>query len=124
MRGYEFLVLRRPEGMGDLWQPVTGHVEKGEDYLTAAKREVAEETGISSIARIIDPELKQEFKSDSGKMYEEQAFGFEVSSDIEEITLSKEHRSYSWLNQETALALLSWNNNKAALSAIYDKIKA
>ena len=125
IRGYEFLILRRPEEHGDIWQPVTGHVEKGEDFLEAAKREVLEETGISQFIRSIDPDIVINFSSpETHKSYKEKVFGFEVSPEVEDIQLSDEHRSFSWVNCDTAMALLYWDNNKESLKAICDRIKA
>jgi len=125
-RGYEFLILRRSEKYGlDIWQPVTGHLEKNENFLEAAKREVLEETGISQFIRSIDPDIVINFSnSESNKKYKEKVYGFEVSPDIEEVQLSDEHRSFSWVNCETARALLYWDNNKESLKAICDRIKA
>ena len=42
-------VGKRKDNPGDKWQMPQGGVDKGEDYITAMKRELIEETGISSI---------------------------------------------------------------------------
>jgi 8-oxo-dGTP pyrophosphatase MutT (NUDIX family) len=121
MRGYEFLILKRPESHGNIWQPITGHIEKGEKPLEAAKREVKEETGIDNISRIVDPEVSYEFTSDNKKNYKEYLFGFEVPQTIEEITISDEHVNYSWLNAETSRQMIHWQNNKEGLDKLIEK---
>jgi 8-oxo-dGTP diphosphatase len=48
-RGEQVLLLRLPEGQGAWgghYNGIGGHVERGEDPLSAARREVAEETGL------------------------------------------------------------------------------
>lgn len=121
MRGYEFLLLKRNKEHGSIWAPVTGKVEKGESILDAAKREVKEETGISDIGRIIDPEYSFTFKDKKGD-FKEHVFGFEVSPQVEEIKLSGEHQNYSWINFETALELLYWDSNKEPLKLLQQRL--
>lgn len=121
MRGYEFLLLKRVKKYGSIWAPVTGKAEKGEEIIEAAKREVKEETGISDIGRIIDPEYSFTFKNKNGE-FEEHVFGFEVSPQVEEITISEEHQNYSWVNYETALELLYWDSNKEPLKLLQQKL--
>ena len=45
----QVFVGKRKDNPGDKWQMPQGGVDEGEDYITAMKRELAEETSISSI---------------------------------------------------------------------------
>ena len=45
----EVFVGKRKDNPGDKWQMPQGGVDEGEDYITAMKRELVEETSISSI---------------------------------------------------------------------------
>lgn len=121
LRGYEFLMLKRPESHGGFWQPVTGHMEKGETPLKTAKREVEEETGIKQVAKIVDPDYSYEFDSDNKKHYKEYLFGFEVPQTTENIEISEEHVNYSWLNAETSKQMLYWPNHVQAIDKIIEK---
>lgn len=121
MRGYEFLILKRDFKNNNIWQPVTGKVEGKESILDGAKREVFEETGIKNFARIIDLDYAFNFKNKYGN-FKEHCFGFEVSSDTEEISISDEHEKYSWMNFETVMEMIYWKSNKEALKLLYNKI--
>ena len=45
----QVFVGKRKDNPGDKWQMPQGGVNEGEDYITAMKRELSEETSISSI---------------------------------------------------------------------------
>ena len=45
----EIFVGKRKDNPGDKWQMPQGGVDEGEDYVTAMKRELLEETGIKNI---------------------------------------------------------------------------
>jgi ADP-ribose pyrophosphatase YjhB (NUDIX family) len=44
------------------WSLPKGHVEEGEDFLTAAKREIHEETGLSNLSLIKELPILERFK--------------------------------------------------------------
>ena len=55
----EILVVNQK---GTSWSLPKGHVEKGEDFLTAAKREIYEESGITKLEYISDLGSYQRYK--------------------------------------------------------------
>lgn len=55
----EILVVNQK---GTSWSLPKGHVEKGEDFLTAAKREIYEESGITQLEYVSDLGSYQRYK--------------------------------------------------------------
>jgi len=108
-----FLLLHYEEGH---WDFPKGHIEKGEDEKTAAKRELGEETGIT------DPELVSRFKErieyyymrDRKRMHKEVVF-FLARTKTEKVRLSDEHIGYVWLPYKKALERLTFKNAKELL---------
>jgi putative (di)nucleoside polyphosphate hydrolase len=58
----EVFVAKRKDNPGNKWQMPQGGVEDGEDFLTAMKRELHEETSIKNISIIKEIEKMYEYK--------------------------------------------------------------
>ncbi|MDA8771271.1 RNA pyrophosphohydrolase [Candidatus Pelagibacter bacterium] len=58
----QVFVGKRRDNPGDKWQMPQGGVEDGEDFLTAMKRELHEETGIKNIKIIKEIEQMYEYE--------------------------------------------------------------
>ena len=113
----EFLVLKQKPTRGDSWQPVTGGIEKEEEVMDAAKREVEEETGITEYIRIIDKVHFFKYKNEDGVVLEEYVFGVEVHPDTE-IKISGEHVDFKWCSFDEAISLLKHEDNKMAFKKL------
>lgn len=113
----EFLVLKQKPTRGDSWQPVTGGIEKEEEAMDAAKREVEEETGITEYIRIIDKVHFFKYKNEDGVVLEEYVFGVEVHPDTE-IKISGEHVDFKWCSFDEAISLLKHEDNKIAFKKL------
>ena len=104
---------------GRYWDYPKGHVEKGEDDLTAALRELKEETGID------DAQLVPDFRHEITYFFRDRKKGLIRKTVVfylgvtrsAEVTLSHEHVGYAFLPFEEALARLSYPNAKGILQA-------
>ncbi len=110
----KYLVLHYPAGH---WDFAKGNVEKGEDNITAAKREINEETGISDL--LFFPEFNESIKYNyrrDGKLVEKRVVFFLAESTTDEVKLSFEHQGYAWLSYTQAFDKVKFNNAKITLN--------
>ena len=52
-----YLLLHSAQGLEGLWRPVNGNIDFSEQFETAVRREVLEDTGLTSPESIVDLEL-------------------------------------------------------------------
>jgi len=118
--GRVFLLL----DYGRYWDYAKGHVEPGEDDLTAALRELQEETGIT------DATVLPDFRHDITYFFRDRKKGlirktvtfFLASTSATDVTLSHEHVGYDFLPFDQALTRLNYPNAKATLQAAQDHL--
>jgi 8-oxo-dGTP diphosphatase len=97
----EILILRRPVGQ---WQFVGGRVNQGENWLEGLRREVREETGITSL------EIVSIMSVDNWVWEGVLQFGvyFFCRTSNPSVTLSEEHTEYRWISNNTDLSQLEF----------------
>ncbi|EQD61675.1 NUDIX hydrolase, core domain protein, partial [mine drainage metagenome] len=80
--GMQILLLKTIPRRGGFWQCVTGKVENGESLVEAARRELAEETGITDreVKEMHGPVYSFEFEK-SGKTFKETVYAAEIRGD-------------------------------------------
>ena len=109
------LLFRVLDHRGGGWHPVTGGIEKGEDFDAGARRELLEETGISAEAgRWLDLEFAFRFEGRFGPA-EERAFGLVLPSRVLPTIDPKEHTAFEWVPIEEARARLGFESQRDAL---------
>lgn len=119
---WEYLLIRRIPSRGGFWQGVTGGVERNEDLVEAAARELIEETGlVPSDFRTIDYSYSFPVEDRFRYLYPsgtdsitEHVFMARIT-DEKEPELSEEHDQYRWCKFDEALRLLHWPENIEAL---------
>jgi len=104
----KLLLLKTNNERGKFWQNVTGSVDGEETYFQAAKRELLEETGISS-DNIFDLDTNFKFKDHDGHTVIEQVYVALLEETPTEIKLDPhEHVDYKW----KALSSIGMNDFK------------
>ncbi|MBI2775338.1 NUDIX domain-containing protein [Candidatus Dependentiae bacterium] len=99
------------------WDFPKGHIEKGEDKITAAMRELQEEAGLT--ATLVDgfeESFEYFFKnSKTGELILKTVYFFIGKVNTKKVTLSHEHVGYEWLPYKEAVEKLTYPNAKELL---------
>jgi len=118
----EYLLVRRIPDRGGFWQGVTGGVERNEDLVEAAARELTEETGLipsgfQTIGYSYSFPVEDRFRylyPPGTESITEHVFMARIT-DEQEPELSDEHDQYRWCKFDEAISLLRWPENIEAL---------
>ena len=105
----EVLCLRRaPTGRSPgSWEAVHGHIDPGETPVTAALREIKEETGLKPERLYNLSRAELFYRHRENEVVLIPAFAAFVSKRAS-VTLSAEHDEYEWLRTQAARVRMSW----------------
>jgi len=120
--GIEYLLLN----YGRHWDFPKGHVERGEDDLGAAVRELQEETGLS------DPRVVPGFRHEIVYYFRDRRKGlvrktvvfFLAEMSGRDVALSREHVGFEFLHFDQALKRVTYPTAKAVLRAAHEHLSA
>ncbi|WP_304248933.1 bis(5'-nucleosyl)-tetraphosphatase [Limosilactobacillus gastricus] len=114
--GIEYLLLQS-QNPGHFWGFPKGHVEAGEDLVTAATREIREET---SLHLKIDPSFQVATSYDlpNGNLKEMTLYTALVPTDIEISLQTEEIANAGWFNYQAARQRLTYDNLKSLLDQV------
>ena len=127
-QNFEYAIFKRTDE--SYWQGIAGGGEDDETPLYTAKREAFEEAGIPESA--IYFKLKTmcyvpvfHFAARSiwpKNLYVVPIYCFAVDISDIEIVLSSEHSEYRWMDYETGISLLHWDNDRTALWELHERL--
>jgi 8-oxo-dGTP pyrophosphatase MutT (NUDIX family) len=117
--GVEFLILRRSPGrsLPGVWQPVTGRIRPRERAVTAAAREVFEETGFRPVRWWALETVAIYFDAALDRVMALPLFVAEVPR-AAAIELSSEHDAHRFVRPKVAASLVLWEAQRLALAAV------
>ena len=117
----EFLLLRDGSGY---WGFPKGHIETGEDMMTALKREVEEETGIKGCELI--PGFKEEigyYFHKGNTIVSKKVTYFLMKAPNKNAVISHEHTAFEWLPIKKATERVPFENSKSLLRKAAEFLK-
>uniref|UniRef100_A0A0N5AFL6 Bis(5'-nucleosyl)-tetraphosphatase [asymmetrical] n=1 Tax=Syphacia muris TaxID=451379 RepID=A0A0N5AFL6_9BILA len=95
------------------WSPPKGHLDPGEDFMTAALRETKEEANISEEQLDIDKSFEEDLfyevkqSRDNGEVMKKKQVKYWLArlKNSEDFKLSSEHQNFKWLYLEDAVEI-------------------
>lgn len=124
VEGFQYLLLKRSskeELYPDLWQVITGSVNRKELSVKAALRELNEETGLFAKRFWIVPFIDSYFNRSIDTIQLVPVFAVEIGNN-QRIQLSSEHQCYSWMRYSEARKRLVWPGQRNALEVVHHYI--
>lgn len=121
----EILLLKRQQPFS-FWQSVTGSLEAGESAQDAARRELAEETGLREAGLLLDSGVTRRFDIDARWLARyaagvtentEHEWRYRLDSPLDIVLDRNEHSEFRWCSIDAAIeAVWSWTNKEALRS--------
>ena len=122
-RGRRYLLLRHRDG--GHWAFPKGRIEPGESQREAARRELAEETGIAEV-EVRDGRLGAShytFHRD-GRDVDKEVVYYLARATGADVTLSREHSDWAWLDRAAAEERLTFDEARRILERAHERLSA
>ncbi len=110
---FEALLLKRTDVRGGFWNVVNGTIEINESVTECRARELYEEAGIKEVVSWSDEIYRFTFIYHN-ETFSVFVFAAQVSSE-QEVVINEEHVEYKWVDFNTALKMLKFEDDKIAL---------
>lgn len=109
-----YLILHYESGH---WDFPKGHIEKGEDEIEAARRELKEETGIEDIELLkkFKESIFYFFRDEKKNLIRKEVIFFLAKTEEKKVRLSFEHKGFIWLPFKNAYEMITHKNAKGLL---------
>lgn len=118
-----YLLLHSAQGLEGLWRPVHGNIEFSEQFETAVRREVLEETGLVNKSDILDLDLPlRQVLGDEEIVHWN--FGFPVEGLPASLQLDERYDEYRWAPFAPAFGQLELEGDRAAITRLHSLIHA
>ena len=128
----EYAIFRRADD--GCWQGVAGGVEEGEDLVTAARRETAEEAGLAGGNPIYKLDMvsgvartwftASQYWAAGLYIVAKHHFAMDATRDPAPVVLSHEHSEFRWAQYSEAFATLRYDDDKTALWELHARLQA
>ena len=119
----EWLLLQTSYGQHH-WTPPKGHLDPGEDDITAAMRETREEAGLGAEQLTVFHDIKEELSYEAfGKPKIVTYWLAKLNSYEDKIILSDEHQDFKWLSLEKAVELSGFPDMAQCFKTFDEKLK-
>lgn len=126
-RGGTVAMVKTRNGSGAFLFP-KGHVEEGEDHETAARREIAEETGITDLEFIADlgiyerPRMKQDGTERDGTLKIIHMYLFAASPDAV-LSPTMEIEEAKWVHYQKVAEEIGNEKDRAWYITVFDRVR-
>jgi len=116
----EFLLLKRSGKVKypNLWQMVTGSIEKGENAYQTVIREIHEETDLIPEKLWIVPNVNSFYDRKNNELNLIPVFVALIEKN-KEIKISREHTEFMWVKKNKAKRLVAWDGQRKSIDIIY-----
>ncbi|MFL3015125.1 MAG: NUDIX pyrophosphatase [Candidatus Neomarinimicrobiota bacterium] len=120
--GIKFLLLKRAKTKiyEHLWQGVAGKIEEGETAVETAIRELMEETGFKPFRMFTADHVSKFYEAKWDTINLVPVFGIEVKKS--EVSISKEHCDFKWVDFELASKTLVWQGQKEGILSVHNML--
>ncbi|GBD89806.1 dihydroneopterin triphosphate pyrophosphatase [bacterium BMS3Abin04] len=119
----EYLILKRSgnDSYPNIWQMVTGTIDKDEKAFETALREIKEETNLIPKNFWIIPFVNSFYSKERDSICLIPVFCAEVEPESE-VIISKDHSAYLWTTMESAKEKFAWHGQRQSLNIIHEYV--